>query len=415
MNNDLFELSILESDDEFASDSPADPTKHFDSDNSGEKAISVPNDVKLDVDTYNQALDALKKSFKEGVEVLDMLQKFTIDSDFISESTFTEQEEYTDEAITEAVFNSYLEGPIFEAVNRSDKKPIKAITNKCRNHVESVLVDKGFYYCKARRIFPLIMSSVHFGTVIKDVNLLRNGKGKFTLDGVEKVDTGEIIGQLKEAIPEIKDSIIGAFGQDGYVKIKEGWDSLGIDKSMVPQTVAVPKIGYEVTPLTTGAKVFKIVDAIRAAYFGGTRLVGAVKEFVVSRAWQTVCLAFIPKKQLDATIQEMNDKCKEELGEYKFIAIPINRNIATLIDRVRALKSKNLNFFAYLIVVDKNMPAGVDKEQEKIDSALKEVVKEGDEKVSKGKAAKKSVKTESVTDESVDNEEDSYQKLDWEV
>ena len=72
---DLLDLSFTEEGDEFEGGSPADPTDHFNSDNSKERSISIPGDVKLDEDTYNKALDQLQKSFKEGVEILGALKE----------------------------------------------------------------------------------------------------------------------------------------------------------------------------------------------------------------------------------------------------------------------------------------------------------------------------------------------------
>ena len=83
VSNDLLDEPITEGD-EFASDSPADPEKHFNSDNSGNKSISVPSDATLDEDTYNKAIDMLQKSFKEGVEILDLMRnKSNLGSDDI--------------------------------------------------------------------------------------------------------------------------------------------------------------------------------------------------------------------------------------------------------------------------------------------------------------------------------------------
>lgn len=73
----LFDEPINEGD-EFTDDSPTNPEKHFNADNSGNRSIPVPNDETLDEDTYNKALEQLQQSFKEGVEVLEILRRSNI-------------------------------------------------------------------------------------------------------------------------------------------------------------------------------------------------------------------------------------------------------------------------------------------------------------------------------------------------
>lgn len=130
-DDDIMSMSINESVNEFESGSPADPTKHFDSANSGDHNVSVPGKAVLDEDTYNDALKRLKQSFKEGYEVLDMLQN----ADVLAESAQTRQKNFTYNAILE----SFENGPLFEKVERSDKDEVKDIVAKIRKNISKAV------------------------------------------------------------------------------------------------------------------------------------------------------------------------------------------------------------------------------------------------------------------------------------
>lgn len=357
MNTDLFDLSILESEDEFASNSPADPEKHFNPDNSGEKAVSVPADVTLDADAYNQALDALKKSFKEGAEVLEMLQHASIVNSY-NESVFDEQDKYSAELVTEALFNSYCDGPIYETVDRRDKDDVKRVTSEVRGSVERMLEDNDVQFCKARRIFPLLMAWLHYGTVTGNLDQIVNGT-----------------------------------------------------QVIVPNDMSPLGISVERQPMDAASKAFKIADTIRAAYFAGTRLIGGIKQLFVARSYQTVCLAFFQKNEVDSMMKKLNDECAGKLDDYKLVAIPINKNIASLFQRIKSYSKGNFNFYTYLILVDKEKPGDIDKEQNTVTSALKEVAKEikkknGDKDKSKSKGD--GVKKESALNDTDDEYTDIF-------
>ena len=93
-------------------------------------AVSVPKTGAITADAYNSALAALKKSFKEGYEVLEMLESAEV---VATESV--DQDAFTENAMYEAMVNSYYDGPVFEAVQKENKEEIKAIAKKVRKEL----------------------------------------------------------------------------------------------------------------------------------------------------------------------------------------------------------------------------------------------------------------------------------------
>jgi hypothetical protein len=92
-------------------------------------SIPVPKGTAITADTYNSALSALKKSFKEGAEILEMLETATI----IEENV--DQDAYTEAVVYDAMVESYYEGPVFEAAQKENKDEIKGIAKKVRKEL----------------------------------------------------------------------------------------------------------------------------------------------------------------------------------------------------------------------------------------------------------------------------------------
>ena len=177
-DDDILNLSINESEQEFSNGSMGSPTTEFDKDAAtgeksssipggnkeaptakpsngetgpsipggdnekptakpadGESGYSEPKSVTLTADTYNDAIDLLQKSFKEAYEITGMLRNATI----VEKTAEDLQMEYIDDLILE----SFSEGPIFEAVAREDKKELKSIVKKIRKPVIKTLQGNG--------------------------------------------------------------------------------------------------------------------------------------------------------------------------------------------------------------------------------------------------------------------------------
>lgn len=94
-------------------------------------SVSVPAAVTLTADEYNSAIGALKKSFKEAVEICSILESASV----VHKSAEELQEEFTEAAVGDVILQSYEDGPLYEKVNKADKGDIKAIVRKIRSGV----------------------------------------------------------------------------------------------------------------------------------------------------------------------------------------------------------------------------------------------------------------------------------------
>lgn len=212
-----------------------DITKHIDADNSGNKTIPVPggdsetptakpydaaevpvpggdketpnakpydvaevpdsSNILIDEDEYNKAIEALKKSFTEGANILDMLQKSKIQHKTVQ----TRQNEYVESAMDDAYFEAMCSGPIFEAVERADKEEVKALVEDIREDVIKFVNKQKFKMYKpntiGRLISGLLLSPLDLVAAIAQIwnNRL------WQVVGVVLVDEGNV-GNLKKVI-----------------------------------------------------------------------------------------------------------------------------------------------------------------------------------------------------------------------
>lgn len=118
----------------------------------GESGIPNPANVLLDEDEYNSALEALKKSFTEGADILDMLMRSSVQH----KSVEAKQTEYVEAALDEAFYNAMCSGPIFEAVERKDKDEVKELVDSIREDVFKFIRDQKFKAYKPSVIGRLI-------------------------------------------------------------------------------------------------------------------------------------------------------------------------------------------------------------------------------------------------------------------
>lgn len=94
-------------------------------------AVPVPATVTLTADEYNGAISALKKSFKEAVEICSILESASV----VHKTAEELQEEFTEAAVGDVMLQTYEDGPLYEKVNKADKGDIKAIVRKIRSGV----------------------------------------------------------------------------------------------------------------------------------------------------------------------------------------------------------------------------------------------------------------------------------------
>ena len=104
--------------------------------------VSIPASTTLTADQYNAALAALKKSFKEGVQIMEILESATI----VHKTLEEEQAEYTESVLAEAYVQAIEDGPIFEKVNREDKNNVKDIVRKIRKDIKNDIKDMDLHW-----------------------------------------------------------------------------------------------------------------------------------------------------------------------------------------------------------------------------------------------------------------------------
>lgn len=108
----------------------------------GEFGPSTPKKVELTTDEWNKAMAALKHSFKEGVEIMDMLEQCRI----VEETVDDRQNKYMEELMQEAAYEALINGPIFEAAKDSDKAIIRGKVKKLNRKVRKYFKDKRANY-----------------------------------------------------------------------------------------------------------------------------------------------------------------------------------------------------------------------------------------------------------------------------
>lgn len=151
-DNDIMYMSINESG-EFAHKNPDTnhPEEHFEKDGASgkETSIPVPSKVTLSSDQYNAALNSLKKSFKEGYEIMEMLENASI-----GESIHDKQNEFIENAILDAMES----GPLFESLKRDDKSDVKEIVKKLRPEIYDYLKSEKIKFYKPSKLVSLFIN-----------------------------------------------------------------------------------------------------------------------------------------------------------------------------------------------------------------------------------------------------------------
>lgn len=246
--------------------------------NSKEESVSVPATTTLTDKQYKDALSALQKSFKEGYEIMEALANATV----VHEDINQKQDEFVESAIEQAILEAYENGPIFEAVDRSDKDEVKKIVKSLRPKMKDALSENKVNFRNCHVIASVIASAVFTG-------LATAGAGA---------------------------GIVSGFA------------------------------------------------------YGAT--LGAVTKFWDKRLWQIVGIIYIEEGNVKEVIDELNEKFKNELGEYKFLETKVH---PSLFDYFKLKFGwKNVKD-TYMLLIDKKLPKEIKDMQKEIDEAIKEAEK----------------------------------------
>lgn len=208
-DDDVLDLKVESA--ESGTDAGSDAAPHEYDD--GYTKISVPSKTEITADAYNDALAKLKQSFKEAYELMDDLTNARI----IQETVESKQEAYLDEMFAEA----YDNGPIFEAVERSDKNEVKKIVGEVRKKLPDLASKLGFKFKPPKTFLRLLLNTDYdaYGTGIltKDTSDTKSKYGNTAVTwwstrfwqvvGVIYTENTNIKKVMEEVNDELKDDL----------------------------------------------------------------------------------------------------------------------------------------------------------------------------------------------------------------
>lgn len=160
-------------------------------------SVSIPSKTTLTSDQYNQAISNLKKSFKEAVEVLDMMEGVRV----VEKTTEQLQREYTESVLEKAMLEAYEDGPIFEKVSRDDKDEVKEIVRNIRKKVKKQLKGDKIHFYEPHVFLRLLLTTISAPSAFQQVWTNR----LWQVLGVMHAEDGnvkELVGKLNTALKE---------------------------------------------------------------------------------------------------------------------------------------------------------------------------------------------------------------------
>ena len=264
----------------------------------GDVSIPVPSSTTITDKQYKDALTSLQKSFKEACEFMEVLAGATV----VHESVEDQQYAYIENAVAEAILEAYDNGPIFEAVDRSDKNTVKKIVKELRTKLKSAL-DK---------------DKIDFRNTKAITTILANAGLSAGINGIRGAAVGAQLGGAAGAVG-------GAIG-----------------------------------------------GAIQGAAGGA---LSASLSFWNTRMWQIVGVMNIEDANVKEVFDDLNEKFKDDLGDYKLLYVKTIGNVFDLFRKKFGWKNHRNTYF---VLVDKKVPSEIKKMQEEISNELKE--KENDSK-----------------------------------
>ena len=160
------------------------------------KDVSIPASTTLTADQYNAALAALKKSFKEGVQIMEILESATVVHKTIEE----QQQEYTESVLNEAYVQAIEDGPIFEKVSSADKDDVKKIVRTLRSKVRKALKEDEIKFKVPSNFIRLFIGTYQLVHQIVSTRL-------WSVLGVAMIAPGEVTAITKKLTEQFADEL----------------------------------------------------------------------------------------------------------------------------------------------------------------------------------------------------------------
>lgn len=123
--------------------------------------VPIPGKLELTEDEYNKYLKQSQQSLKESAEIAMMLAGANV----VRKTTEELQDEIVENAMVEAMIESLESGPMFEAVDRSDKNDVKKIVKSLRSKMPDEFKSNGmkFYTIK---VMGSVLKNVIIGAAV---------------------------------------------------------------------------------------------------------------------------------------------------------------------------------------------------------------------------------------------------------
>lgn len=298
-----------------------------------DQTIPVPAKKDITADAYNTALANLKKSFKEAVEVMEMLENVVV----VEKTTEQRQDEFTENAIVEAYITSLEDGPMFEKVDKANKNEVKALVRKLRPKIaKEFRVEKNVDFRDYHWVIRLLTNGYRtFAHATNVANLPANAELIAQMAGTAAAKGGLVSGAIGGAID---------IGRDAQI------------------------------------------------------MVNTIGNMIKNHTWQFLGVACTDKNGIDDFVKELNEKFKDELGDYRIIYTTTTK---TIVNCFMAMTKGGFKFSnrMFLLIID-------DKEPEDMKSAVKQADKELKAAHKSDKKGDKSVNESTEPDDEDDDDED---------
>lgn len=282
-----------------------------------EKPNNVPSDhapsankTEITADEYNKAVSDLQKSFKEFADVAAAIADLKIvDTNSFNESANNNAAAFLEVAMDNAFMEAYENGAFFEAVERKDKKEVKAIVAKLRSSLPNSLKEDNIKFYKTNMVGRLI------------------------------------------------------------------WDIVTAPGKVISKPVKEISVNVNITSNNKGSSSFA--------------------AFLQQRLWQIVGVINIEEQNISTVLKRLNEEYKDELGEYKILALQVTKDLLDLFRTKLGWKNVKKSFF---ITVDRKLPTEIKELQNDV-SGLLAKVKDMPEKDNKVKTESKNMEDEEMKTE----------------
>jgi len=252
-----------------------------------EKPNNVPSDhapsankTEITADEYNKAVNDLQKSFKEFADIAAAIANLKIvDTNSFNESANNNAAAFLEVAMDNAFMEAYENGAFFEAVERKDKKEVKAIVAKLRSSLPNSLKEDNIKFYKTNMVGRLI------------------------------------------------------------------WDVVTAPSNLI--SMPVHDINININTISRGKSSF------------GT--------FLSQRLWQIVGVINIESQNIGTVLKRLNEEYKDELGEYKILALQVTKDLVDLFRTKLGWKNVKKSFF---ITVDRKLPTEIKELQNDVSGLL---------------------------------------------